>query len=279
MDKNTAYSLKARVLFVIYAVLCLLFFSCMRFPYNIMKPKLEEALGRAMHAEVSLGNIAGHFPLGIAIDDFRVGGESVAPRLILRPALTSLLMGRLGMVVAIEQAQGRLNCTVKTSFKNPGDPLDLNLKLKEFDIAPLKRLIKGSYEIAGMITGRAELQTERAHFKDSQASFDLVCKDGQFPVNIPSLPLAAIPFATLSFKAEVDKGQFDIKQALVNGNDISGTLTGGVRLGMSAASSELNISGNLKLSQAYRAMLGTPVGQDLRFKLLGPLDRPQFSLQ
>jgi type II secretion system protein N len=276
MHKKPSYSLKARILFVLYAVVCLFFFSCMRFPYHIVKPKVEGVLSRAMHTDVSVGNITGHFPFGLAFEDLRIGGETVAPRLMLRPAFTGLLMGRLAVVMALEQAQGRLDCTVKTSFKNPGDPLALKFKLKDFDLAPLKKIIPGAQEIAGTVTGEGRLTTERASFRDSQGTIDITCKNGQIPLHIPSLPLAAVTFSDLTFKAEMDRGQLDIEEAKVNGNDISGALSGGVRLGMRAEASELNITGTVKLSQAYRMMLGNSRSENMRFRIQGTLQRPRF---
>jgi type II secretion system protein N len=279
MDKFGAYSFKARVLFVIYAIVCLVLFATLRFPYNVFKPRIENALSQMIHSDVTVGSITGHFPLGLAFDDLRIDGASVAPRLTIRPALGSLLLGRMGIVFGIEQAQGYMRGHVKTSFKHPGDPLDLALKLKEFDIAPLKKLMPGGYEIAGTVTGSCELETERERFKDSQGTLDLVVKDGQIPISIPSMPLAAVPFANLTLKADLEKGRCDIKQASLSGNDISGTLAGGIQLGMNPATTELNITGNLKLSQAYRAMLGSAMGDTLRFHLQGPLLRPQFAMR
>lgn len=277
MDKKTSYSLKARILFGIYAVLCLLFFSCMRFPYHIVKPKIEGSLSRALHADVSVGNVAGHFPLGLVLEDLRVGGETVAPRLTLRPAFTSLLMGRLGLVLAVDQTRGRLDCTVKTSFKHPGDPLALKFKLKEFDIAPLKKLTRGDLEIAGTVTGEGRLATEHANFKDSRGDIDIMCKNGQVPFNLPALPLGAVTFADLTLKAAMDRGQLEIKEVQLSGNDVSGTLSGGVSLGMNIMTSELNINGSLKLSQAYRQMLRNPGGDTMRFRLQGTLGRPRLT--
>ena len=276
MDKKASYSLKTRVLFIIYAVLCLLVFSCMRFPYHIMKPKIEGTLSRALHADVSVGDIAGRFPFGLALEDLRVDGETVATRLIARPGFTGFLMGRLALVLAVEQTQGRLDCTVKTSFKNPGDPLALNFKLKEFDIAPLKKLTQGGLEIAGTVTGEGRLDTERANFKDSRGAIDITCKNGQIPFNMPSMPLGAITFADLTLKAEMGQGRLEIKEVQLNGNDVSGTLSGSMRLGRNIMTSELDLGGNLKLSQAYRLMLGNPRGESMRFRLLGTMGRPKL---
>lgn len=279
MDKKASYSLKARILFVIYAVLCLLFFSCMRFPYHIVQSRIEGALSRTLHADVSVGSIGGHFPLGFTLEDLRIGGETVAHRLTIRPALTSLLLGRLGLVLAVYQPRGRLDCTLKTSFKHPGDPLAIKFNLKEFDIAPVKKLTRGGLEIAGTVTGEGRLTTERANFKDSRGEIDITCKNGQIPFNLPALPLGAVTFTDLILKTEMDQGQVEIREVRLNGNDISGTLSGGVTLGMNIMTSELNVSGNLKLSQAYRQMVGKTQGDSFRFRLQGTLGRPRLMMQ
>ena len=279
MDKKDSYSLKARILFVIYAVLCLLFFSCMRFPYHIVQSRIESAFSRALHADVSVGDIGGHFPLGFTFEDLRVGGETVAPRLTVRPTITSLLLGRLGLVFAIDQGRGRLNCTVKTSFRHPGDPLALKFKLNEFDIAPLKKLTRNGLEIAGTVTGEGRLATERANFKDSRGEIDITCKNGQLPLNMPALPLGGVAFTELNLKAVMENGRLEIRQMQLSGNDVSGSLFGDVRLGMNIMTSELDISGNLRLSQAYRQMLGNPRAESMRFRLQGTLGRPRLLQQ
>ena len=93
------------------------------------------------------------------------------------------------------------------------------------------------------------------------------------------MPLGAVSFTELTFKAAMEKGQLEIRQMQLSGNDVSGTLSGDVRLGMNVMTSQLNISGNLKLSQAYRQMLGNPQGESMRFRLQGTLGRPRLMPQ
>lgn len=279
MDKKAGYSLKARILFAIYAVLCLLIFSCALFPYHVVKPGIERGVGRALRSDVSIGTVTGRFPFGLKLEDLRVGGETLAPSLTLRPALSGSLLGRLGLVITVNQARGSLEGIVRTSFKHPGDPLALKFTLEEFDIAPLKTLMRGGPEIAGMVTGKGRLASQRANFKDSQGEIDIACRNGQLPLNIPGMPLGAVSFTDLTFKAAMEKGRLEIRQMQISGNDVSGTLSGDVRLGMNVMTSELNISGNLKLSQLYRQMLGNPPGDSMRFRLQGTLGRPRFMPQ
>jgi len=279
MDKKAAYSLKARILFALYAVLCLLFFSCMQFPYHVVKPRVEGVLSRAARSEVSIGAITGRFPFGLKLEDLRIGNETVAPRLTVRPAFTSLLLGRLGLVVSVGQARGGLDVIIKTSFTHPGDPLALKFTLEEFDIAPLQKLMRGGPEIAGTVTGEGRLATERANFKDSRGEIDITCKNGQLPLNMPALPLGGVAFTELNLKAVMENGRLEIRQMQLSGNDVSGSLFGDVRLGMNIMTLSSTISGNLRLSQAYRQMLGNPRAESMRFRLQGTLGRPRLLQQ
>lgn len=279
MDRSPSYSPRAKTLFVLYIILCVSLFAYLRFPYYLLKPKMEAALSAAIRKEVALGDITARLPWGFTVKDVRIEGETLAPRLTLRPSLLSLIIGRMGFSFAIDQDTGRLSGRIKTSLRHPGDPLDITLKLKEFDVAPLKKLLKGGSEIDGTVNGTFALNTSRERFKESQGALKLVWRDGQIPLNIPSFPLAAIPFATFEVEARMDKGALTIRKANLSGNDVSGSLTGSVKLGQNASSSQLKIGGDLRLSPGYRALMGGAAGDRLRIRLNGTLGRPQISLQ
>lgn len=278
MDKPS-YSPRGKALIVCYIVLCLLLFVYLRFPYHLLKPKLETALGAAVHKEVTVGGVSARLPLGVRLTDVRVAGETIAPRLTLRPLLLGLITGKVGIAFAVDQDKGHLHGRFKTSLRHPGDPIDLTLKMKTFDIASLKNLFKGADEIGGILDGTCRLNISREHSQDTEAALDLVWADGQIPLNIPSLPLGAIPFTRLEVEARTDRGMLAIRKGKLTGKDISGSLSGSMRFGANLTSSVLNITGELRLSQGYRSLLGGVMGERLRFRLGGTLSAPQFNVQ
>lgn len=279
MDKQLPYSPRAKALFILYAVLCVLLFVYLRFPYDLLKPKLEATLSAVVHKEVTLGAITPRLPWGVTVEDMRIGGATLAPRLTVRPSLFSLLTGKIGFSFAVQQDQGRLKGKIKTSLRHPGDPLAVTLKMKQFDLAPLQKVLKGGTEIEGTLDGSFVVETSQERFKESHGTIALVWEKGQIPFHIESFPLAAIPFERLEIEARMDKGVLAIQKADLSGNDISGKLSGNVKLGQNTSSSRLNISGDLSLSPGYRRMMGGAMGDRMRFTLSGTLGMPRFAMQ
>lgn len=278
MDKQPPYSPRVKTLFVLYAVLCVLLFIYLRFPYYLLKPKIEAALSAVAHKEVTLGAITPRLPWGVTVQDMRIGGATLAPQLTVRPSLFSLLTGKMGFSFTIHQDKGGLRGKIKTSLRHPGDPLDITLKMKQFDVAPLQKVFKGAAEIEGTVDGIFAVKTSRERFGDSQGTIDLVWAKGQIPLHIASFPLAAIPFERFEIDARIDKGVLSIRKADLSGNDVSGRLSGNVKLGQNASSSRMNISGDLVLSPGYRRMMGDAMGDRMRFSLGGTLGMPRFTL-
>lgn len=279
MDKQQPYSPRTKTLFVIYAVLCVLLFLYLRFPYDLLRPKIEEALSAVVHKEITLGAITPRLPWGVTVEDMRIGGATFAPRLTVRPSLLSLLTGKIGFSFTVQQDQGRLKGKIKTSLRHPGDPLAITLKMKQFDLAPLQKMLKGGSEIEGTIDGSFILETSRERFQESQGTIACVWEKGQIPLHIESFPLAAIPFERLEIDARMDKGVLAILKADLSGNEVSGRLSGNVKLGQNASSSRLNINGDLSLAPGYRRMMGAAMGDRMKFTLGGTLGMPRFTLQ
>jgi len=278
MDKPILYSFWTKTLFILYAILCLILFVYVRFPYYVLKPKLETAIGNALSTDISMGKVQPKLPFGMTVEGLKLNNEIIARKLTLSPSLFSLITGSLGLSFHIDQERGDLKGKIKTSFKHPGNPLDVSLTMKEFDAGSFRKFIKGGSEIGGTLSGNFAIKTSQENFKDSKGEISMVWKDGQIPLNIPSFPVAAIPFSTFEVNAKMDKGVLTIEKAVLNGNDISGTVDGDVRLGMNMQSSQLNLRGNLKLSPGYRTMLGNLSGDNLTFTLGGTAGMPLFNM-
>lgn len=279
MDKaKRGYSFSARVGFTLYVLVCLVVFIYMRFPYDMLKDRLEQALSMALTADVSVGHMSAHLPLGLAADGLDINGVPVATRLTFRPELTPLLSGRLGVDVSARLVSGSLDGSVQTPLSDIGGSVELIVDADSVDPSSFSKFLPPHIQPKGSISGHAEIEGDPESMERIQGTVTMVWKDGSIPLDIPVLPMDALGFRTLQVDAHMDKGILTIKRAELNG-DMSATVNGAIRLRDVLERSRLNLTGEVSVPENMKSMLGIRgdnASGGIKFSLRGTVGSPRF---
>ena len=274
------YSFRVKVGFILYAVFCLIVFVCIQFPYDTLKYRLEQTLSRTLGAEVSLGHLHAHLPLGLAADGLDINSVPVATKLTFHPQFTKLFVGRFGLDIWAQLLSGEIEGFVATPVMGMGKTIEIVLDAGGVDSAAFSKLLPAHIQPRGIISGHAELNGPPDSLDKVSGSVTLVWKDGSLPLSIPTIPLDAIAFKSVEVDAFMDKGMFTIERGELNG-DISGTLKGAIRVRELLDRSRLNLTGEVILPENMKGLLGIKdqdTAAGLKFSLRGTLGSPRFRM-
>jgi type II secretion system protein N len=279
MDNEGKNSFGKKFLFILYGFFCVLLFSYLLFPYYALKPKFENALSKATNMDVSINAIKPVLPIGWTMAGLKISGEHALDSLTLKPSILPLFIGEVALGVKVIEGKGMLKGSLATTFLKIGNRIDVELSMKKFELSVVKHFSKKFEELTGTITGDLDVTYVKTQPEKSNGDINLQIDNGQIPLNIPSFPIAAIPFSKFELKANMDNGLLKISKADLSGNDVSGNIRGDVKMGNSIENSNLNLVIGLKLSQTYKAFLGPTGNENVKVVIGGTFASPRTNVQ
>lgn len=279
MVNTVKNSFWTKFLFIIYGIFCVLLFSYLLFPYYALKPKFESALSRAIDMDVSISAIKPALPIGWTMVGLNISGEHAMDSLTLKPGILPLFIGEFALGVKITEDKGMLKGSLATTFLKIGNRIDVDLQMKKFELSVIKHFSKKLDELSGIVNGDVDVTYIKKQPERSDGEINLLIDNGQIPLNIPSFPIAAIPFSKFELKAKMDNGLLKISKADLSGNDVSGNMRGDMKMGSSIEASTLNFIISLKLSQTYKAFLGPSGNENVKVVIGGTLSSPRTTVE
>ena len=279
MVNTVKNSFWTKFLFIIYGIFCVLLFSYLLFPYYALKPKFESALSKAIDMDVSISAIKPALPIGWTMVGLNISGEHAMDSLTLKPGILPLFIGEFALGVKITEGKGLLKGSLATTFLKIGNRIDVDLQMKKFELSVIKHFSKKLDELSGIVNGDVDVTYIKKQPERSDGEINLLIENGQIPLNIPSFPIAAIPFSKFELKAKMDNGLLKISKADLSGNDVSGNMRGDMKMGSSIEASTLNFIISLKLSQTYKAFLGPSGNENVKVVIGGTLSSPRTTVE
>lgn len=279
-DVRRGSSLWIRVGLGVYACVCLVLFIWMRFPYDSVKLRIEDALTRVLGAPVVLGHIEPTLLAGFRINGIEIKGSRIAGEVTVNPRPWEVFRGGLGFTYHAVLAAGTADGRMRLPFRKSKRPMELTIDMENVDLSGMSTILPPAMKLQGVVSGEISLTTPRESFDKATGGLTLSWKKGSLPLGMPSLPFDALTFDTLDLEGSIDKGLLDLEKAEFTG-DYSGSMTGSIRLSRDVKRSRLNITGEVTLPEAMRKALGSdsmPPGQGSRFTLRGSLEKPRFRL-
>lgn len=264
----------------LYAGICLMLFIWMRFPYDSLKYRLEDALSGFFRAPVILGHIEPSLFRGFRIEGVEVGGTQVARMLTVSPKPWQILRGSLGFGYHADLVAGTVEGLMSLPYRKRSRPMELTLDMAAVDLNGLSRFFPPGVRPSGIVSGELSLTAPRDSIDKAVGALALSWKKGSLPLGMPSLPFDALTFENLELESSIDKGLLSIEKIEFTG-DFSGTMTGSIRLSPEVRRSRLNISGEVTLPESMRQSLGAAdgsPGQGSRFSLRGTIESPRFRM-
>lgn len=279
MDKTVKYSSGKKFLFILYGIFCVFLFSYLLFPYYALKPKFENALSKAIKMDVSVSAIKPALPIGWTMAGLKISGEHAVDSLTLKPSILPLFIGEVALGVKVTEGKGMLKGSLATTFLKIGNRIDVDLNMKKFELSVIKHFSKKFEEMTGTVTGDLDVTYIKKQPEKSNGEINLIIDNGQIPLNIPSFPIAAIPFSKFELKAKMDNGLLKISKADLKGSELSGNMQGDMKMASSIETSVLNFIINLKLSQAYKAFFGPTGKENVKVVIRGTLGSPRTNIE
>lgn len=264
-----------KALYIIYGVLCVLLFSYLLFPYYALKPKFEDALSRVTDMDVSINAIKPALPIGWTMIGLNISDEHAMDSLTLKPKILPLFIGKFAMGIKMTEGKGLLKGRFATTFFKIGNRVDVDLYMKKFELSVIRHFSKKLDELSGTVNGEVDVTYIKDQPERSNGEINLLVDNGQIPLNIPSFPIAAIPFSKFDLKAKMDNGLLKISKADLSGNDVSGNMRGDMKMGGSIETSDLNFIIGLRLSPAYRSFFGSSGNENVKIVIGGKLGSPR----
>lgn len=279
MDNEVKSTFRKKFLYIFYGIFCVLLFSYLLFPYYALKPKFENVLSKAINMDVSISSIKPALPIGWTMVGLKISGEHAMDSLTLKPSILPLIIGEFALGVKITEGKGTLKGSLATTFLKIGNRIDVDLTMKKFELSVIKNFSKKFEEITGTVTGDLDVTYVKNQPERSNGEINLLIDNGQIPLNIPSFPIAAIPFSRFELKAKMDNGLLKISKADLSGNEISGNMRGDMKMGSSIETSTINLIIGLKLSQTYKAFLGPSGNNNVKVVIGGTLGSPRTNVE
>lgn len=279
-DVRKVSSLWIKIGLGLYACICLVLFIWMRFPYDSLKYRIEDAMTGVLGGPVVLGHIEPSLLWGFRIDGLQIKGNQVASKLTISPKPWEILRGSLGFGYHAVLAAGEVDGKMRLPFKKSKRPMELTLDMANVDLNGMSKIFPQTMRPQGIISGDLSIMTARESFDKATGSLTLSWKKGSLPLGMPSLPFDALTFENLDLDGTIDKGLLNLEKVEFTG-DYSGTMTGSMRLSRDIKKSRLNITGEVTLPEAMRKALGSDAmtsGQGTRFTLRGSVEKPRFRM-
>ncbi|MCU0576823.1 MAG: type II secretion system protein GspN [Desulfobacterota bacterium] len=264
----------------LYAFVCIVLFIWMRFPYDSLKYRIEDALTGVLGAPVALGHIEPSLLWGFRVDSIEIRGNQVAKKLSISPRPWEMFRSSLGFGFHADLVSGTTEGLMRLPFRKSKRPMEITLDLANVDLNGLSKVFPANMKPRGTVSGELNLKTPRDSLEKAIGSLALTWKKGSLPLGMVTLPFDALTFENLELDGTIDKGLLNFEKVEFTG-DFAGTMTGSIRLSRDIKRSRLNITGEMTLPETMRNALGADSassGQGTRFSLRGSIEKPRFRM-
>ncbi len=124
----------------LYACICLVLFIWMRFPYDSLKYRVEDALSGVLGIPVTLGHIEPSLLGGFRIHGVDIKGDRLASRLTVSPRPWEIFRSSLGFGYHADLVTGKIKGRMRLPFRKSRRPMELTLDMANVDLKSFSRV-------------------------------------------------------------------------------------------------------------------------------------------
>ncbi len=261
----------------IFFLICLVLFTYIRFPYDAFRGRLENTISSMVGQPVTLGRVHSRLLFGFKVDGLSINEVVCAKELLLKPHLFSLLTGRIGMDVKALFPAGSLACSFDKPYGSAKRPVYAKVKMDKVDSALIHTLFATGFQPKGLMSGSIELMGPNTLLSEMSGKSNIVWNDGFFPLPGSQLPMDGLKFKVMEMNSRIERGLLTLEKMELKG-DMSGTMSGAIRMMDPFARSRLNLTGTMNLPPGSAPSTDAGFQQGIKFSLRGTLDRPRFRI-
>jgi len=202
-----------------------------------------------------------------------------AERLMIRPAIGSLLKGRSGFVFDCNAYEGNLSGDLQFSKKGITSPFSTSIKLEKVSIGDYNYLsVLTRRNLSGILDGRIIFRG----LTDGTGEADLKITDGGVELKEPLFNLESINFDELDIKLVLRDQKVELSHVKMRGREVQGVLAGTIRLKRDLLKSGLDLRGSIEMGgDLFKGSMGnaeTSRPLKLPFVIQGTIMEPRFRL-
>ena len=281
---------KTRIIWLFYVVCAVLFFFYTLFPADTIKEYLADQV-RQMHPDITvkIGRVKPAFPPGLKLYEVRVHhiGRTVADleKLKIAPDILSLFFDTTHLSFKGSGYGGNLAGGVDIIKKSPSREVMIDAEFTGIQINRVEILqTLSTHKISGNLEGTLAL---KALVPRQTLAGNLILTEGQIELSPPVLNQNILTFDTIDAEIELNGLTLDIKQCLVEGNELDAEISGSITLAGRGPQKILDLSGTVQPHEELLSRLGKNLqsllaGKNLEnrgfpFKIRGPIDSPKYS--
>lgn len=285
--KNTFYAL--------YALGAFIFFLWYLFPSDYFADYLEaqaKVYGNGM--DVTIRDAGPSFPLALTMKGVEctipTGARVVVDKMSIRPGIMALIRGNTEFSFSMDLFDGNVSGYVnvpennlrKASFEDM-EVSDVNLSL----LTPFMAVYLPGYSIAGRLNARGSYSSEGR----GTGMVNLDVKDLVVELEKPFFSVNKLTFNDISSEMEIKSKKLQIKECMIDGQEVGGSVKGSVFIRQPLDRSTLRISGTVKPDKKFLEELGKRVpvegfigkkmnaDGEIPFRISGVAKSPRYSLQ
>jgi type II secretion system protein N len=276
-----------------FALLCLLIFAVLFFPYRSLELRLEQELAKSTGLNVAIDELQYGFPFGLAFDSLALTPRQAATpvsiritegRLSLNPL--SLAANRLKAELHGHVLDGTLRLVTRSRAVGPHLPARLETDWDAVDLSQLDRVwdrIPEINAVQGRSSGHSSLTVDGRQLSALDGAGEIELSQAAAELTLPGVD--AVNLKNVAGKAnwKLEQGELRINRCDLQGRGVQGELHGTVGLSPRLHRSRLDLEGRLSVTQAqpqlFSLMRRNFKSQSMEFALKGQAGAPIFEVK
>ncbi len=277
--------------YIIYGLLALVFFAYYLFPQQTVLQMITKAAARVdPQIELKAAQVKPKLPPGLNFKkvQFNYAGVPVllAERVKITPAFTSLFEDEkeIGFIVTLGDGtiKGLMNLDRKINNR-PAKLVATGSGISLSRIAYFKQWPQ--VKIDGKINGRLDYDGRKG--VSGRAHLEILASNVAVGLQLPLVPFDKLAFSRIHAQLNLDGRRLAIKRCQLDGEQLSGKVSGFMILLRPRQRSRLNLSCTLKpeaglspaAAMSLKLLSGKSEGSPITIRINGTLERPKYTIR
>ncbi len=274
--------------YAVFALVCLLVFAVLFFPYHSLELRIEQELSDNTGLAANIHNLHYGFPLGLAFDSLSItprNAENTAAIRIDQGSLTlnpfPLAVNRLKARLQGQVLDGSIRVRTTARASAPHLPARLETAWESVDISQLSEhlaLVPAISDLQGKLSGHSSLTVDGPQISSLEGSGVVELDQAAAELDLPGVD--AVKLENVAGKAhwKLQQGELRINRCDLQSRGVQGGIHGSVGLHPQLDRSRIDLEGKLTVTQAqpqlYSMVRQYFNSRDIAFTLKGTLSSP-----
>ncbi|MBF0119959.1 MAG: type II secretion system protein GspN [Desulfobacterales bacterium] len=279
--------------YLFYIIITTFAFLYILFPSEAAKKYIAYNLKKSNpDLSININNVKPTFPPGLQLKgvslfhlkDLLFGSEDIK----VKPALISFFKPPVTFVYKGRGYQGTFNGDLYLKGNVPQTQFVVDFRMNHIQISEIPAVHwLSDYKISGFLNGKSTFDSSKGETGILDAKLQL--SEGKIKLLASKYNIETLNFQNIEGDVEINMPKINIKRSQINGEQVSGSITGELIINAPFSQSGLNISGTVIPHASFLKELSKvfPVesflskksgGMGFSFKIEGTLEKPKFSL-